>query len=145
MQGGTWTDFTFTDAPTFNGRKLHVAIIGTSSAVSKIPKAKTYGGDGEADPPLNKHGDRAFLIKIQRIKSVGMPGVPPVQIFYDRLRTLNGCLEQESNTLAWPAFEQQLPPEMIDVKMYCWARRTSDWTLSICLDRHPNGRGKPQW
>ncbi|KZV59582.1 hypothetical protein PENSPDRAFT_740613 [Peniophora sp. CONT] len=145
MQGGTWTDFTFTDAPTFNGQKLVGATIGTSSTPDKIKKTKMHGGDGDANAPPNKYGERAFLIKIQRLQGRGMPGMPPVQLLYDGLRTLNGYLEPESNVAVWPAFEQEMPPDLVGVMMYCWARRTGDWGLSICLDRRPRGSEVPQW
>ncbi|VDB84566.1 unnamed protein product [Peniophora sp. CBMAI 1063] len=137
MQGGTWTDFVFTDAPSFNGQKLYAAIVSSSATPRKIAKTKMHGGDGEVDPPPNKHGDRAFLIKIQRTKDSLTPQLPPQQSVYDRLRTMSGYLEPESNVSAWSAFEREIPPQAVNVKIYRWARRIGDWGLSICLDRPP--------
>ena len=144
MQGGTWTDFTFADAPSFNGQKLYGVNIGFSETPLKA-KNNIHGGDGEVDPPPNKHGDRAFLIKIQRLADPTSPEIPPHQLVYDRIRSLRGYLEPESNVPEWPAFEQQMPRAMVGVKMYRWARRTGDWGLSICLDRQPKGQEKVPW
>ncbi|VDB84567.1 unnamed protein product [Peniophora sp. CBMAI 1063] len=145
MQGGTWTDFIFADAPSLNGQKLVGTLIDTSSSAFKLKKPKMHGGDEDSDAPQNKHGDKAFLIKIQRLKdNIGMPELPPFHLFYDRFRTTKGYLEPESNEVAWPALEGAMLPGL-NVKMYCWARRVGEWGLSICLDRHPQDAEKTAW
>lgn len=84
--------------------------------------------------PPNIHGDSVFIVKIQVPKG----SLRPPSLIYDRRRSfefhLKNDVDPESyNSLRTIARESGC----LGQKIYRFARRTGDQTLSICLDREP--------
>lgn len=107
-----------------------VAIVNNSahSAEGRRPSKAT-------DPPPNVHGDKAFIVKLQR------PLVHPrdegqmTMLVYDQDRTLQGHITATDNPQVWREALQLMPFGSSISKVYCWAKRCADWQLSLCLDR----------
>ncbi|PIL28917.1 hypothetical protein GSI_08963 [Ganoderma sinense ZZ0214-1] len=149
LKGGTWRTVRLrTSVPGMEGMYMAHFNNRTSTAFG------LQGGGGKptfqqvdesAPPPPNVYGDRPFLVKLQI--GLGGSGMAENMMVYDRKRTAQAfvCLEDD----AW-AFGE-LVKEMKGprgghggVKMYRWARRVSDWELSVCLDRAP-GAAETRW
>ena len=95
--------------------------------------------DWETDDPLeNIHGDRPFLVKLQRPASLadaeqGRLGL----MVYDRGRSVKGYIMMKGNEEFWNQAVAQMPYGSVIAKVYRWAQRTGDWKLSVCVDREP--------
>ena len=97
-------------------------------------------------PPPNIHGNRIFLIKIQLAKLLDDPlsekPLPQHMLIYDRKRSAQWYFVQTNETAAlFEEFKHEMkmtsvgPPHAL--KIYRYARRVSDWELSVCLDKPP--------
>nr|GAT49814.1 predicted protein [Mycena chlorophos] len=103
----------------------------------------------ENEPPENTHGTSPFIVKVQ-LNSPNARG-PAYQIMpdsgvegrtmliYDQRRTFE--------VMVWAARDPVLFESVADVvrrtgerglKTFCWAMRTGDWTLDICVDYLPD-------
>lgn len=86
----------------------------------------------------NIHGDKPFLIKIQRPQA-GRNAM----LIYDRQRSFQVFLVRDDDPFAYIAAMQQMSTGWKGLKIYRWAKRTGDLQLSICFDRAPDK--DPQW
>lgn len=93
-------------------------------------------------PAPNVHGDKLFLIKLQLAEEENGDNF----LIYDRQRTSEAFFLEKTD----PAGFQKLREEVQGPrggyhgrKMYRWAKRVSDWELSLCLDKEP--REKIAW
>ena len=89
--------------------------------------------------PLNIHGERPFLVKIQ-LTQTGYGRVRTMTV-YDRQRSFGNVYIAQCDD---PGSFDKLLSELTGprggfggVKMYRWARRVGDWEFSVCLDRPP--------
>lgn len=138
LRGGTWLDATFSVNPVVNGQQKYSAPISWHSSKPLNPTLSLA-------PPVNVHGDKTFLVKIQRpLVSMTMgSGEFLSMLVYDRDRTFTGNISAQENPKFWAAAMQQMPANSQKLKIYRNAKRTGDWTLSVCLDREPSE--VPQW
>lgn len=136
VRDGTWTTYTFSDSISFGGQKLFTTSLNFQSSV----KSQTGGETAKGDAPANVHEDKAFLVKLQRPLSDQQKFRFPIMV-YDRNRSFQGHIAPEDNVSTWDAIVAQMPPSKL--KIYRWAKRVSDWQLSLCLDREPSET--PQW
>ncbi|KZV68070.1 hypothetical protein PENSPDRAFT_687544 [Peniophora sp. CONT] len=136
VQGGSWIDATFTENPIIDGEQKYTAIINHRS--NKASRA-----NGSLAPPSNVHGDKTFIVKIQR--PLIMTGADDFlsMLVYDRNRTFTGHISSKENPGFWTAALEQMRAGSQKVKIYRNAKRSGDWTLSICLDREP--AEVPKW
>ncbi|KZV68069.1 hypothetical protein PENSPDRAFT_634839 [Peniophora sp. CONT] len=139
MKGGTWTDATFVVNPVIDGKQMFTATINHSSGQLSEPSKSL-------DAPENVHGDNATLVKIQR--PLAKPETndendAACMLVYDRYRTFTGHIFKKDNPELWGKAMKLMPYGSESVRVYRFAKRTGDWTLSVCLDREPFG--KPVW
>lgn len=90
------------------------------------------------EPPPNVWGERAFIVKLQL--SLVSDAPQPHMMAYDRKRSFQVFLHSEDNPDEFLAVMLEMAGPhggYQGLKMYRWARRTSEWELSICLDRVP--------
>ncbi|KAI0032967.1 hypothetical protein K488DRAFT_48701 [Vararia minispora EC-137] len=136
LKGGIWRTLTFTNHFDVDGQRHYSVVINNGTGGVHIS-----GKDGQ--PPANVHGNRTFLIKLQR------PSVDPLRahlygidtdkqgiLLYDCTRSFSGQVYRETDPKAYEAILQEMLPGG-EAKMYRWARRVGDWDLSVCLDRKP--------
>ncbi|KAJ7060580.1 hypothetical protein C8F01DRAFT_1143173 [Mycena amicta] len=158
-QGGTWQSVTFTTAQNRPGG-LYIARISKFDIVQHNElqeRANVYVGDNiDTSSPENTHGLTPFIVKVQVIRNtIGPGGLPARQMdagmhgdkgahimVYDERRELDVMLWREPTTMVqWDKIAALVAPQrrmpMINLKVFCWAVRTGDWTLDICLDRFP--------
>ncbi|VDB84561.1 unnamed protein product [Peniophora sp. CBMAI 1063] len=135
IRGGTWLEATFSENPIVNGQQKYAGVI--SHTANKMPKVRDSLG-----PPDNVHGDKAFLVKVQRPLMMWADGYLSMLV-YDRNRTFQGNISKQENPKFWEAAMKQMPEGSSKVKIYRNARRTGDWTLSVCVDSEPSEI--PQW
>ncbi|GBE83314.1 hypothetical protein SCP_0503620 [Sparassis crispa] len=131
LKGGTWRTIRFANcvpgcegmyAYTFN--RFNFRDDGKLGNVRKI--------DAETPPP-NIHDTKTFLVKLQ----VGPQGH---YMIYDRQRSFEVYFINSSDPGTFSEFRNEmLGPRGTPraVKMYRWAKRVSEWELSVCIDRLP--------
>lgn len=134
LNGGTWRTTRFvTVVPGTEG--LYTARWNKFSTPADLVANATQEADPSAVPP-NPHGGRLFLVKLQ----APLTGLFDTIMVYDRQRSIQGYFMLDDNAEVYPEMisEMQGPRGGHGgVKMYRWAKRSSDWELSICMDREP--------
>ncbi|KAL1661906.1 hypothetical protein GGF50DRAFT_104764 [Schizophyllum commune] len=136
IRGGTWRTMTFGQHFQVGGQIMSAVSINHSSGKANTPINK------KNEPPANVHGDKLFLVKIQRPL---VPDLTPqaMMMVYDRNRTFEGYIIRRDNTGVYEEALAQMPYGTQKLKIYRWAKRVGDWQLSVCLDREPEQ--VPQW
>lgn len=132
LKDGTWRTLRFVSVlPGMEG--MYAARINRFSSAHDIRSAPR-----RLDPdsiPANIHGERLFLVKITlRRKTQDSFSI------YDRRDSIEVHFIQSED----PALFEEMRREMQGprgnhggAKMYRWAKRISDWELSICVDKEP--------
>ncbi|KAK0449821.1 uncharacterized protein EV420DRAFT_766086 [Desarmillaria tabescens] len=146
LKGGSWVQFHFVTAmKDINGKKLYTSYVNNQG----IMNPTTVNPDDDA-PPSNVHGDKPFLIKIQkpltRIPGLALSddvNVPPSLLIYDRQRSFRAHAIEADNPQAYSMAIREVLMGKTKVKIYRWAKRVGDFELSICLDRAPEP--EPAW
>ncbi len=85
------------------------------------------------DPPPNRYGRAVFVIKFQ----ISMETTGHFML-YDRHQTMRVYVLQEQDLDLFQKFKEEMEGPRggyMGRKMYRWAKRTSDFELSVCLDR----------
>lgn len=136
LASGTWIEATFCDDPFGVEGKVTVTVNHSSGKIeNRRPNA--------TDPHPNIHGSKPFVVKVQR------PLYPPqstshaTMLVYDQKRTFQGHITAADNPQFWREALPMMPFNSSKQKIYCWAKRSADWRLSICLDREVGET--PQW
>lgn len=104
-------------------------------------------------PPPNTHGSTPFIVKVQLNssdvhtfadtpgKKVSKSGVSI--LIYDRRRTLEATLLKFAFPAAFePIAELVRTKGPRGLKTFCWATRSGDWSLDLCIDQLPEWQ---QW
>ncbi|KAL4244338.1 MYND-type zinc finger protein samB [Abortiporus biennis] len=96
----------------------------------------------DSPPPPNIHGEKIFLVKIQRSTDVVNPLDAQNMYIYDRQRSCEFYFlrDNDNEGTFMEILNVMLGPKggpYDGLKMYRWAKRTGDLELSICLDREP--------
>ncbi|OSX56732.1 hypothetical protein POSPLADRAFT_1158823 [Postia placenta MAD-698-R-SB12] len=140
LKGGSWRTIPFTRVmPGHEGSY--------SAYLNRFHSATNFGSvrdpANDSIPPPNIHGDKVFLVKLQLGVSSGMPNM----MIYDRQQSFNDSVFFVKDVN--PQLFEEVQAEMSGprsgyrgLKMYRFAKRLSDWELSICLDRKPQGEIK---
>lgn len=137
MRGGKWLDATFVVNPVLNGQQTFTATIDNSSGEVSAPGTSL-------GTPINVHADNATLIKIQRpLNTPEADDDEACMLVYDRYRTFTGHIFAKDNPIFWEEALRLIPFDSDEVRVYRFAKRAGDWTLSVCLDREPFGN--PIW
>ena len=93
-------------------------------------------------PPSNVYGSSPSLFKLQlpRLFTAGGPAV-----IYDQPRALHiTVMREDFPTDVWTKIYETCGANGFQgVKLYVWARRTSDYELSIAIDRLPDQKTIP--
>lgn len=127
-----------------HGKKLYISYVNNQGTMNPT----TVTPDNDAPP--NVHGDKPFLIKIQK-PLTRVPGlavsddvnVPPSLLIYDRQRSFRAHAIEADNPQAYPKAIREVMMGKTKVKIYRWAKRVGDFELSVCLDRGPEP--EPTW
>ncbi|KAI0658124.1 hypothetical protein C8Q70DRAFT_1045837 [Cubamyces menziesii] len=139
LKGGRWIPVPFRTAPPgMEGAYIttinrYTSITRTSDLMNSITQTDSTVA------PLNIHGERPFLVKIQ-LTQTGYGRVRTMTV-YDRQRSFGNVYIAQCDD---PGSFDKLLSELTGprggfggVKMYRWARRVGDWEFSVCLDRPP--------
>lgn len=137
MQRGTWIEATFTNNPVIDGEEQYNAVLDYSSNKSSAPRSPTA-------PPVNIHGNKMFMVKVLRpYATIGFSDPNDIReislMVYDRGRTFKGHISMQDN----PEFCTEALHQMPELKIYRYAKRLGNWTLSVCMDREPSDT--PEW
>ena len=87
--------------------------------------------DGNDPIPMNAYGNRPFIIKIQL--SLDQPDL----LLYDHRRTIHVHITPDIDKEGFYKTAEAVVNSPMMAKIYRWAKRTGDFTLSICLDKEP--------
>ncbi|TFY69765.1 hypothetical protein EVJ58_g251 [Rhodofomes roseus] len=131
LNGGTWRSARFTTVlPGMEGMYAVPLNRHSSRATNAMNTPRQL--DSSVLQP-NPHGSRLFLVKLQ----ASLGGTPSSIMVYDRQRSIDVYIHD-------PEVFDDMLREMRGprggyggVKMYRWAKRISDWELSICMDKEP--------
>ncbi|KAL1741784.1 hypothetical protein HDZ31DRAFT_66589 [Schizophyllum fasciatum] len=136
IRGGTWRTVTFGQHFEIGGKMMSAVSVNHSSGQPNRPWSD------KNEPPPNVHGDKLFLVKVQRPL---IPDSSPnaMMMVYDRSRTFEGYIIRRDNPGVYEEAMAQMPERTQKLKIYRWAKRVDGWKLSICLDREPEQ--VPQW
>ncbi|KAJ7471965.1 hypothetical protein FB451DRAFT_1090161, partial [Mycena latifolia] len=101
-------------------------------------------------PPTNTHGTTPFIVKVQVNSSTALGPAHPLFnkkpsndgadiLIYDQRRTLEVMVMRASSDPAHFNAVVDVVKAKGDrgLKTFCWAIRTGEWTIDICLDRQP--------
>lgn len=136
LKAGQWLTLRFQNAPAGADGK-YIYNLNRLDDPSKLIN-KTFPHVPGDQPPPNIHGNKLFALKLQIGQQT--PANGPEMMVYDRRRSCQGYISRKVGQEA--AFDQ-LKMEMesargghpMGLKMYRWAKRVSDWELSICVDK----------
>ena len=81
--------------------------------------------------PIDAYSKRPFLIKIQ--KALNLADV----LIYDRRQSIKVHVTPAIDDEAMKKIEAVVKKSSTPGKIYRWAKRTGDFTLSVCLDKEP--------
>ncbi|KAK7052839.1 hypothetical protein VNI00_004158 [Paramarasmius palmivorus] len=129
LSGGTWyttkVDFetTLRRAP---GGPGYTNTINVRDSLHAVPSPER----ASSSAPPNIHGDRPFLVKMQRPLN---SHIGPIMI-YDRERSFTFFLNHEDDADSYRKAQMEFG---LEVRIYRWVKRTADSELSICFDRQP--------
>ncbi|KAJ7474902.1 hypothetical protein FB451DRAFT_1465131 [Mycena latifolia] len=134
-----------------------VPFVPSGHRVSRYDPVEHYNmaGHEEAEvdsnaPPPNTHGSTTFIVKVQLNSSeihtfLDVPGkkIPPSGIsmlIYDRRRSFQATLLKFVCPAAAfdPVAERVKTKGRRGLKLFCWATRTGDWSLDLCVDQFPD-------
>lgn len=134
LNGGTWRTARFvTVVPGTEG--LYTAKWNKFNSPADVMATAAQEVDPSAVPP-NPHGNRLFLVKLQ----APLTGLFASIMVYDRQRSIQGYFMLDDNPQVYPEMLREMRGPRGGhggVKMYRWAKRSSDWELSICMDKEP--------
>jgi hypothetical protein len=154
--GATWKRLTFTSGahPIPGKHALYINRFTNSfpeEMKDQLGKAQSRAGDVP-----NTHGGAAFIVKVQLNSSTaGSPASPLIEewnggpqnpvldgssmLIYDRQRMFevwvskktvdNECFEDVAEVVREKGYR--------GLKVFCWAIRTGEWTVDLCLDHLP--------
>ena len=143
LKGGTWRTIKLSVCPPGFENMYTTNINRFASSLSPHTSIKKPDPN---TPLLNIHGSRVFLIKMQFAEMRGTPHhgrpVPKNMMIYDRKRSVDGYFVQDDDDVELFEefeYEMKMTPRGTPraVKMYRYAKRVSDWELSVCLDKLP--------
>ncbi|KAJ7186897.1 hypothetical protein C8R46DRAFT_1058361 [Mycena filopes] len=154
-QGAKWqpTPFVLADSQVPGRYALRISrhdVVQHKDMQKRMEKAKDKHG-----PPENTHGTTPFIVKIQVNSSQALgPAHTIIRsnarddgsniLIYDQRRSIDvmvfrSAAEEEENANA--PFDAITEVVRVKgdrgIKAFCWAIRTGEWTLDICLDRLP--------
>ncbi|KAF7375747.1 MYND-type domain-containing protein [Mycena sanguinolenta] len=95
-------------------------------------------------PPENIHGAEPFLLKLV-LKLDDEDDRIPCILLYDRQQSFRLILDSEENEafeVVSKVVEQKTERATGYPTIHCWAKRTADWALRLCLDPLPE---QPNW
>ncbi|KZV68071.1 hypothetical protein PENSPDRAFT_687545 [Peniophora sp. CONT] len=140
IQGSTWIETTFTKNPIIDGEEKTGRVYDGSSKREANP-------DRSSAPPENIHDDKTFMVKILRpFALIGGEEGDEDEIsllVYDRGRTFKAYVSENRNPEFCTEALRYMPMDSDILKIYRYAKRSGDWSLSVCMDREPDVI--PQW
>ncbi|KAF9022607.1 hypothetical protein BDZ89DRAFT_199724 [Hymenopellis radicata] len=164
MKAGTWIPVKFQKYIVIDGKRMDSGIANTAGPLD-MDKV-VYNDQEDSSPPPNTHGDRPFLVKIQKLKyapadaifnpssrtddlhfmtdKAGNPNIPHPDglLVYDRSRPFYAFVMQAEDAKAYGVLSKEIAARNHRDKIYRWAKRSGDFEFSICWDRAP---GEPAW
>lgn len=134
LHGGTWRTARFvTVVPGTEG--MYTAKWNKFNSPADVMATVAQEVDPSAVLP-NPHGNRLFLVKLQAPLTGRFASI----MVYDRQRSIQGYFMLADNPQVYPEMLREMRGPRGGhggVKMYRWAKRSSDWELSICMDKEP--------
>ncbi|OCH86729.1 hypothetical protein OBBRIDRAFT_890275 [Obba rivulosa] len=129
LQGGTWLTVPIvSQLPGFE----HLPFVENLNRYNSRKAAEPVRTDA-ARPPPNIHDENPFLVKIQFSGGAHM-------LVYDRQRSFQVYFSQTKDAGGFQEIVGEIQGPRggySGLKMYRWAKRVSDWELSVCFDREP--------
>ncbi|KAF9448254.1 hypothetical protein P691DRAFT_775533 [Macrolepiota fuliginosa MF-IS2] len=116
---------------------LHAFVTGINRYYDLDDGLKTTQSDSQPSAPLNIHGEKYHLLKLQL--SLGNIDDPHFLV-YDRYRSFQLLFRPDDNHLTFAIAVQAMDGYP---KMYRWAKREGDWDWSICFALGPDK--DPRW
>ena len=129
ITGGTWisTPFLKVASPTDGGSLFMINKFSPTDDLCNVLPT-----EDEHAIPINAYGTQPFIIKIQ----VALVTASSIMI-YDRRRTLHVYIMPNMDQAAFKLMCDEVSKSPMMGKIYRWAKRSGDLTLSICLDKVP--------
>ncbi|TBU39347.1 hypothetical protein BD309DRAFT_1083464 [Dichomitus squalens] len=141
LKGGTWLTIRLRSSmPGQDGKWLGFINRHTSTSLGfegSATQRSIRKLDG-SNPPPNTYDDKPFLVKFQ--VALVLAGLPAHMMMYDRKRTFQAFFYLEDDAWVYADFVREMEGPRGGyggIKMYRWAKRVSEWELSVCLDREP--------
>ncbi|KAF7290760.1 MYND-type domain-containing protein [Mycena indigotica] len=155
LKGARWHRLTFIDgqqlpsipgAVAFTWNKFDIV----QHRVERLEKQEQLVAD---EPPENTHGSSTFIVKVQLSSSNARgPGYQLLQkqftpselegstmLIYDQKRVFEVTVMRDGDRASFDAVADVVRSKgERGLKVFCWAVRTADWTVDICLDHLPD-------
>ncbi len=135
LKGGQWLTIPFSmSMPGTQG--MVGQLINRRDNIQSLSAPVQYGDE---NPPQDAYGNRLFLVKIQYTHSPG----EGTSLIYDRKRTCMVYFLENKAPEQFKRFRAEVTGPRSGhygqgmFKMYRWAKRVSEWELSVCLDKVP--------
>ncbi|KZS94842.1 hypothetical protein SISNIDRAFT_33345 [Sistotremastrum niveocremeum HHB9708] len=128
LSSGVWTTVKFQpllDAMPFMAG-MHSVNLNRYTRTDEVKSGSGGRTKETRNPPPNDHGTKPFIIKIQTTQA-------SIRV-YDRRRTLDLYLMSKNDPVNFRRLHEAAGTGFKGMKCYRWAKRVSDWELSICLD-----------
>jgi hypothetical protein len=128
-----WTILPFTTSPPSGLFQSSISLNHNSPVQLHSPMDTIRHSTGT--PPPNAHGSQPFIIKLQ----VDVASRSTLLV-YDQMRSLQfQVFRHDCPPALWEALDQTLMAHGLlgGLKLFVWARRKSNWELSLALDRLP--------
>lgn len=170
LQGGRWVNIRFWNTAPGREGMWEYRITKHDQATALFEKqAPSHRSSTNDEPSVNTHGEQPFILKMQYVApptpddpdkpmfSLAMesdsPGGPkgpsePQFTIFDRLITFRGVVMAMNQSDVFDELVREMRgPRALPgrFKMYRWAKRISDWELSILLDRLPAAAQDIKW
>ncbi|KAF9065037.1 hypothetical protein BDP27DRAFT_1298548 [Rhodocollybia butyracea] len=134
LKGAEWVTVTFSTVPTdirianAMGQKMYLSYVNRRTSDMSNTQTIEFDPDNPIPPPPNIHGDNPFLVKIHKGGSM---------MIYDRTRSMEVYLCSDVDQEGYGKAMAQMSTGFSGLKIYRWAKRTGETTLSVCLNKAP--------
>ncbi|KAG8846385.1 hypothetical protein FRB96_001998 [Tulasnella sp. 330] len=139
LMNAKWTFVRFYIIPPGLPPGASYTVLNHNDRVSGRPDRPLEVKSEETEAPLNTHGTKPFIVKVQYNGSDATP-----MMIYDRRRTFHVLYpksredvnEAENYDNVARAVRSNIA--WSGAKLFCWARRTGEWQLDLALDKLPS-------
>ncbi|KAJ7485144.1 hypothetical protein B0H11DRAFT_1152028 [Mycena galericulata] len=138
LQGAKWQNLTFVLADQHAPGTYSLRISRYDNVQHNDMQKRLEAAEDNQGPPVNTHGMTAFIVKVQLSLVAGHNSATdgPILFIYDQRQTIDAMVLRASSDAAhFDAVAEVVKTKgERGLKVFCWAIRTGDWTIDICLD-----------